>query len=116
MKVYRKIALILAILTGIFIFYISSFPSFNIPAKSMNIIPLIYHFGVFFLLSFSVCLAIGNSPIFVFVFSSVYAGLDELHQYLVPNRVCSLSDFGVDCSGIIFGVCFALFLILVLKD
>ena len=34
----------------------------------------------------------------------VYAGLDELHQMLIPNRLCTWQDFVADTVGVLVGV------------
>ena len=34
----------------------------------------------------------------------IYAGLDELHQILIPNRICSWLDFVADVCGVGIGV------------
>ena len=35
----------------------------------------------------------------VLLVSFAYAGLDELHQFFVPNRVPDIFDFGKDAAG-----------------
>ena len=35
--------------------------------------------------------------------SAIYAMSDEVHQYFVPDRVCSIVDVGIDTAGAIFG-------------
>lgn len=46
----------------------------------------------------------GGSPrraiIYSFIFALFYAFSDELHQYYVPGRHCSLKDVGIDAIGI----------------
>lgn len=43
-----------------------------------------------------------------FLYASIasvsYATFDEIHQYFVPNRCCSLWDILIDSSGALFGV------------
>ena len=43
------------------------------------------------------------------VLSGAYALTDEIHQYFVPGRACSLLDVGIDTCGALFGT--ALFLL-----
>jgi VanZ family protein len=43
------------------------------------------------------CLVIGIS----------YAALDELHQFFIPKRECSIYDFIADAVGILAGICAA---------
>lgn len=40
----------------------------------------------------------------------VYAGLDELHQMLIPNRCCAWQDYVADSAGVLGGVAVALML------
>jgi len=37
--------------------------------------------------------------VLAFVFTLVYAGIDELHQYFVNGRGCTILDVGIDCLG-----------------
>ena len=115
MKPFRYFCFFLAILTGIFIFYISSRSFPPNPFPTFNLISVIYHFGIFFLFCFLLTLALGGNYFFVLVFSWIYAGLDELHQFFVPNRVCDIFDFYIDATGCILGLFFALILIWIFK-
>lgn len=48
--------------------------------------------------------------------SALYAISDELHQFFVPDRVCSIVDVGIDTAGAIFGIAlFSLFAYLIKK-
>lgn len=115
MKAFQKFCFFLAVLTGVFIFYISSrsFPPNPIPSFSWT--SIIYHFGIFLIFCFLLCLALQEKYFIVFIFSLVYAGLDELHQFFVPNRVCDIFDFATDVSGCIVGLICALILIWLFK-
>lgn len=114
MRFEQKIYLFLASLTIIFIFYNSSQPRPYGLIVLSNVIPIIYHFSIFFLLSLFLLLSIGkiNDKIVLvaLLVSFVYAAFDEMHQYFVPGRSSSLFDFGIDSLGIIFAF---LFIILV---
>jgi len=111
MKLFQKFCFFLAIITGIFIFYISSrsFPPNPLPEFDWT--SIIYHFGIFLIFCFLLALALQGNYFIVLIFSWVYAGLDELHQYFVPNRVCDIFDFYTDATGCIIGLFFALILI-----
>ncbi|MEW6088136.1 MAG: VanZ family protein [bacterium] len=89
------------------IFYISSlsqpvklppFPGFD----------KIIHFFEFGLAGYLVYNSIDNikknRDLFSIVFSVIYGGLDEIHQYFVPGRTCSWTDFFADSMGIVFTV------------
>lgn len=101
MRNYQKFCVFMAFLTGIFIFYVSSleFPP-SIPGISYT--SVLYHFSVFFILTsflFLTCKFENKFFILVLLISLLYAGLDELHQYFVPNRVADFFDLAVDFSG-----------------
>ena len=107
-----KVFLILALFIAVFIFYNSSLEKPYNPYPQKNIVPLTYHFGIFFLFSLFLFLAgkMNKESLFiVLLISFVYAGLDELHQYFVPGRFCSLSDFGIDGLGILASFVVVLF-------
>ena len=38
------------------------------------------------------------------IFSCLYATSDELHQYFVPGRACTLKDICIDSCGAILGI------------
>ena len=103
------------------------FPAGN----TITVIPILYHCGVFLMLTAFLFLSLEkneeianknqqfligisdgnikpknsnkNSLILVLLISLIYAGLDELHQYFVPGRSCSLGDFWIDSTGILLG-------------
>jgi Predicted integral membrane protein len=68
------------------------------------------HFFMFFILgfltySFSKTLSKKKCAILpTFLFCSIYAMLDEFHQYFVPGRAVQLSDFITDCCGSALGI------------
>jgi len=104
MKTYQKISLVLAVIVAIVIFYVSSlqFPPNPIPQFSLT--SLLYHTGIFFLLTLFLLLSgmprLSKEFIFiVLMVSFVYGALDELHQFFVPNRVADIFDFGKDVAG-----------------
>ncbi|MCR5484202.1 MAG: VanZ family protein [Clostridiales bacterium] len=43
------------------------------------------------------------SPFLPVVLSAAYAASDEIHQYFVPGRVCSIADVGIDTAGVLLG-------------
>ena len=106
MRLYRKISLVLAILTGVFIFYISSLSFPPSPFPTLSIIPILYHFGIFLLFALFVLASLNNEKYWFFslIFSGIYAALDEVHQYYVPGRNCNFLDFGIDFAGCFVGI------------
>jgi VanZ family protein len=104
----------LTILIAIFIFYISSKPFYKgAPGPEFFLKPYLYHFGIFALLAFffSLSLIKGNNRmksliLIAILFAIAYGILDELHQFFVPNRSCSIDDFVTDSTGIISAAVF----------
>ncbi|MFH1823870.1 MAG: VanZ family protein [Candidatus Firestonebacteria bacterium] len=99
---------VFVILAGIF--YISSKSEF--PGGQILNIPFldkIAHLFVYFLLSWFIFRALHYSEnvrikkaIFIaIIFSAIYGITDELHQYFVPLRDCSVFDWVFDCIGAI---------------
>lgn len=101
--VLHHLFFILALLIFLSIFYLSSIPASGFHS-GLGIKTKIYHWGIFFLLAFFLLLTFvkrQNMTIFVVILLSLsYAISDELHQFLVPGRNCSVSDFFIDSLGI----------------
>jgi VanZ family protein len=111
----RKIFFGLAILTAIFIFYISTLSSPPNPQPGSDWVSIAYHFGIFFLLALFLILSTNFSKKqlwFVYIFSTLYGISDEFHQYFVPYRACTLPDMMIDGSGV---VCAFIFIWIVYK-
>lgn len=104
-----NIPLMLTILIGTTIFYVSSIsflPSLE-PRNPLK--PYLYHFGIFLIFSFSLLLYSIRGKykslfILPLVLSLIYAILDELHQSFVPLRKASISDIFIDSFGIFFAL------------
>ena len=70
------------------------------------------HFTLYFLLGITTSNAINNGFSFrkhlAYGISSgiciIYAISDEIHQYFVPGRSCSIIDIGIDTLGILSGI------------
>ena len=93
------------------IFYFSTIVSSPIGKQRIDLIPILYHFIVFFLFSFFLFITIkGNKKIkskyilIVIIISIIYAVLDEIHQSFVPNRDSSIKDVLIDTLGIFFSI------------
>ncbi len=113
MNFYNKISLLLALFVGVIIFCWSAVPGFE-GSPGFNLLPIIYHVGIFFLLGSFLFLAAWDnfkesSILIVILISLAYAASDELHQFFVPNRGCSITDFGIDSFGILISLGFVLF-------
>lgn len=99
-----------AILYIILIYYLSSLSRPPVPPNVSDIILHIIEFCLLFILIYR---ALNNGIFKAFarktalssvLFSLLYGGLDEFHQYFVPERVASLKDFISDSAGIFLGL------------
>jgi hypothetical protein len=102
---HSKITITIAMIIAIAIFVISSL-QFKPGEGNAGSKAIIYHIGIFFLLSLFMLLSLVKRKEFrlipiIILLAGVYAALDELHQYFVPGRYMSLLDFGFDMSGIL---------------
>ncbi len=110
---YSKISLFLGFLVAVVIFCWSSVPAEE-SVVSFALLPTLYHIGIFFLLGSFLLLFIWQdfkeSKILVTtLFILAYASLDELHQFFVPGRSCSIADFAFDALGMLGSLLFVLF-------
>ena len=110
LKRKKSLNVFVTIFLALIIFYVSSleFPS-GYGVSSFKAV--LYHFGIFFLFNFFFMMCVYkydrfenqfNLFLIVFLLSVFYSILDELHQFFVPGRMCSLEDIFVDLSGILF--------------
>lgn len=103
---HSKISLTITLIIAVAIFYISTL-TFPPGAPGTGIKAILYHFTAFFALSVALLITLikGKNtrllPI-AFVMLVLYAISDELHQFFVPGRACSLKDIFIDATGIIF--------------
>jgi len=97
-----------------FIFYLSSLPSSKPPLGDLVSLPnALYHVAEFGLLGFLMCSMFAKcSTQFSssFLLASSYGVLDEVHQFFVPTRYCTLVDVCADAIGSFLGVMFFLLL------
>jgi VanZ family protein len=94
------------------IFTLTTIPTTHIP--DVGIGDKISHFLAYFGLAILVDLTLqfqlrfpkmNSSPhIYTLIFVTVYGLLDELHQLLVPGRMCALDDWIADIIGGIIGI------------
>jgi len=107
---HNKISWTVTIILAIAIFYISSITFEGEFATGNNLYSIIYHLIAFFFLSLFLLISFirGRPKTFFFVFAGiiliVYAIFDELHQFFVPGRYCSLFDIFFDTVGISFAI------------
>jgi len=120
---------LMSILTAAGIFYSSSIPgehsgnaSMNIAMWVRNIIPLepdtmnffvrkTAHFTVYFILGFCVVNSLkyhmkNKRSLFATAWgiAALYGVFDEIHQYFVPGRACTVRDMLINAAGALFGV------------
>ena len=101
------------------IFYISSLEIIPVPGPSISIFPIVYHITAFFFLALFLFISVlerkwnSKNIILSLTLVTLYAILDEFHQYFVPSRVASFSDFLLDFNGIAFAS--LIYFILILK-
>ena len=113
---YKKTSWVMTILIAIMIFYISSL-TFPPGTRATTNLSIVYHISAFFFFAFF--LFVSSQPrkkelvLVVFLIAIAYSIIDEIHQFFVPGRSCSLFDFFLDSSGIIFA--FMVYLILKIK-
>ena len=84
--------------SDIIVNYINNFISVN-----SFLVRKLAHFLLFFLLEMLVYFSI-RSIKYSFIFVSLYAVLDEVHQYFVPGRSCELRDMIIDISGCVLSI------------
>jgi len=109
LKINPKFYHIALILFCAAIFILSSIPGEEFPKVDFEFSDKIVHFliyGVLFILFFyslknqSKSIKLQKSALeFALLFTVVYGGTDEIHQYFVPMRSCELSDWIADILG-----------------
>ena len=104
----RYVSWMVTVFIFFFIFLMSSLQFAPTVAGPMGIRAILYHITVFFLLAFFLFVSVLkrkwkiNLILLCLAVVTLYAALDELHQYFVPGRFTSFSDFLLDFNGIIF--------------
>ena len=91
------------------IFYFSSVPHLRTPFKYDYILRKVLHASEYFILTallyraFKGSFRLNERRIFIYsaLFSFLYAVSDEIHQYFIPGRYCSVGDVLIDSIGII---------------
>jgi VanZ family protein len=104
---HNKLSWSITIAITIIIFILSSI-TFGESAGTTNINSMLYHLFAFFFLGFFLLISLlkgkNNYPLFLIgiLLASSYGILDEIHQFFVPGRFCSIFDICLDTTGIIF--------------
>ncbi len=96
----------ITVLIFVFIFYISSLSFPPPPAGPPSISATVYHISIFFLLAIFFFISVierewnSKKIILSVLIVTIYAALDELHQFFVPGRYMSFDDFLFNFAGI----------------
>jgi len=90
------------------IFILSSIPNLKTDLEQDFLLRKVAHMVEFGILTFLLYRALNQEKIgfckklaFSFIFALFYAFTDELHQYYIIGRHCSLTDVGIDSVGIL---------------
>ena len=107
----KQYVLLLIILVAIQINFFSSLPGSTIVGPDWAILPILYHFLIFFALCFLILVYAGSHtkvPIglifFSVLISVIFAIVDELDQLFIPLRFAGIKDVLVDSAGILLSV------------
>lgn len=100
----------ITVLIAVFIFYFSTlvFEGGGGVGEIKNWMPIVYHIVVFFFLSLFLFISLikgkPNSKLFLFgtLILLSYGVIDEIHQFFVQGRFCSVIDVFFDLIGVLF--------------
>ena len=107
-----KLFTILTVLCAIGIFYLSSLPV-GMKKQPFPHFDKLLHFFVFMVLSFLIYGSLREynlkKALFLLAFAIgiFYGATDEIHQYFVPGRQCSIWDWFADFTGAFIGALLA---------
>ena len=102
---HSKLSLIITLFIAVTIFYLSSLRFEGTAVTTIS--SIFYHFFAFFFLALflQITLLKGKEEYlflgFAIAIAIIYGIFDEIHQFFVPGRVCSLFDVGVNTTGIL---------------
>lgn len=104
---HSKISWTITILIAIVIFYMSTKTSKSLPSVGSNSYSVFYHLLAFFFLAFFLSISLVKRKRKGFILISItiailYGLSDEIHQFFVPGRSCTLQDAFTDIVGVSF--------------
>jgi len=106
---HNKLSWIITIFIAIIIFYFSSLSFLGIgEGYTKSWMSIVYHIVIFFFLSLFLFISLvkgkSNSKLFLFVILVLisYGIIDEIHQFFVQGRFCTIIDVFFDSIGIFF--------------
>jgi len=98
-----------ALLWAGLVFFSSSIPSERLPHVDVWNADKLVHFGIYFLLAYFIHRAVrgqtrfpllqARPALWTMLFTVLYGLSDEIHQYFVPGRNCSVYDLLADAAG-----------------
>jgi len=110
---HNKLSWIITILIAVIIFYFSTLIFEGVcEAYGKNWISIVYHVVIFFFLSLFLLISLmRGEKKYLFFFLAIlitisYGAIDELHQFFVPGRFCTVIDLGFNSIGILFASMF----------
>lgn len=117
-EILSKISWVFAFLNAIAIFYFSTLTFPVGPPGPQSYFSIIYHFFAFFSLTFFLLLALVKGEkrrakyvLLVIIIASLYGIFDEIHQFFVPGRACTIFDMAIDIMGVlIVSIIYSLYL------
>ncbi len=104
---HNKLSWLITIIIAVIIFWLSSL-TFGEGYGTTNINSIFYHVFAFFFLGFFLLISLlkGRNNHLLFLAGILlvisYGILDEIHQFFVPGRYCSVFDVFLDTTGIMF--------------
>lgn len=94
------------------LFTATTLPTRDLPATGVS--DKIEHFSAYLILAILLNLTLmfqnkypnlkKKAWLFTLMFSLVYGGLDEIHQYFIPGRDCDILDWLSDTAGVLIGL------------
>jgi len=106
---HNKLSWIITIFIAIIIFYFSTLSFEGVgDTYTKNWLSIVYHIGIFFFLSLFLFISLikgeSNSKLFFFAILILisYGIIDEIHQFFVQGRFCTVIDVLFDSIGVFF--------------
>jgi len=106
-----KVFTLLSVIYAIFLFYLSSLPTIT-QTQLFHGSDKVAHFAAYAFFGFLVASALREWNVekrvwlWGFLIVAVYGVSDEIHQYFVTGRDCSILDLTADAAGALCGVFF----------
>jgi VanZ family protein len=101
-----KLSLVILIFGFVSIFFVSSIEFSSGAVEGGRWKSIVYHFSAFFLLGMFLLIVLvrgreRENLVFAVLMGILYGISDELHQFLVPGRACTLGDVFLDSLGVL---------------